>query len=1030
VASKLEAVLLHIISVLKTDVEDYCDLETTDGNAIVGTDGSLASVVKFNGTKGILGREQFGHMVELVTQTLAVYFKSKGHQVQVVFRRDLDASETLEANAIQQSMTADRLSLDVKDLIDEGVAKYSDYVYDEETYMVFWSRPSLLDPAEVKLSRDETNLFRKTHDIPSMSDAQNLMRPIRFLSDRHAAFVAKLCDDLQSKEFGCSLEVIDVVDMIRSIKRSVAPDTTSATWRPAIPGSPIPLRWKTSDEASDASDHLYPRLPRQIMGAMGELGQGSGDNLPDPTTLRLGSRIYAPLLVEVPPQSPQFFNSLFNAMNRAETREGGRVRAVPYSVSFMLESDGMSVMALKSMFATVLGFSNEGNRNMNLAAKALRERVRDNECAVKLRISAMTWAASGPEGARELAVRKSKLWRNVEAWGSCTVVERTGNPMMAFQSNAVGLTWKHIANAGAAPLSEAISMLPLTRPASPFAMGSTIFRSLDGKILRYQRFSSQQSTWITLIAGKPGSGKSVLMNNSNLESCLMPGLSRLPYVCIVDVGVSSSGFISMVEDNLPPDLKHLAVYKRLQNTDAYCINVMDTPLGMRKPLARDRSFLVNFLTALVTPPERRGRAYDGMSNFVGRMIDAAFKLKSDQLEKSAPETFKQGHDDVLDAAVANIRFPVRQATTYWELHNAFFGAGLLYEAELAQRYAMPTLDTLVAVATTPEVAEEYDDNRVAGGQLIYRAFTLGIRDAVADFPIFSSHTKFDIGPARILAIDLQDVVGQGSDSAIKQTTLMYMVARQAFMKKVAFSDEDLKVVEPKYRSHYERLIADIAEDYKVFCMDEYYLTKIGGGKADFAEDAGESILQAQVMIDGRQARKWKMELVLASQLMSDFGELASIATTFFMLDAGTEKTRKWMRENVGMDSVQEQALINYVLGPTRHGATFLARFVTEEGTYSQLFTSTMGPMRLWALATGADDRKVRNMVSAAIGGNPARATLARHFPAGSCGKFIEKLKLEMFGENEFVDDKMKDSVCERVAHEVIEGYYTALGAAA
>ena len=51
-SGKLEAVLLHVIGLLKTDVEDYCDLETIDGGrAIVAQDGSLASIVRFNGTK-------------------------------------------------------------------------------------------------------------------------------------------------------------------------------------------------------------------------------------------------------------------------------------------------------------------------------------------------------------------------------------------------------------------------------------------------------------------------------------------------------------------------------------------------------------------------------------------------------------------------------------------------------------------------------------------------------------------------------------------------------------------------------------------------------------------------------------------------------------------------------------------------------------------------------------------------------------------------------------------------------------------
>ncbi|HHH9566581.1 TPA: hypothetical protein ACP33B_004689 [Pseudomonas aeruginosa] len=161
-SGKLEAVLLHVIGLLKTDVEDYCDLETIDGGrAIVAQDGSLASIVRFNGTKSVLGREQFERLIQLLDGSFSVYFKNRGHQLQVVFRRDLDARGALERNAIQQRSTADRLSLGIHDLIDESVEKYSQYVYDEDCYLVFWSRPALLDTVEAKLATQATNEFRK-----------------------------------------------------------------------------------------------------------------------------------------------------------------------------------------------------------------------------------------------------------------------------------------------------------------------------------------------------------------------------------------------------------------------------------------------------------------------------------------------------------------------------------------------------------------------------------------------------------------------------------------------------------------------------------------------------------------------------------------------------------------------------------------------------------------------------------------------------------------------------------------------------
>lgn len=1011
-SGKLEAVLLHVIGLLKTDVEDYCDLETIDGGrAIVAQDGSLASIVRFNGTKSVLGREQFERLIQLLDGSFSVYFKNRGHQLQVVFRRDLDARGALERNAIQQRSTADRLSLGIHDLIDESVEKYSQYVYDEDCYLVFWSRPALLDTVEAKLATQATNEFRKESNWPATSDAQNLLRPISYLRDRHLSFVSKITDDLSSPEFGCSVDVLDVDEALRSVRRSVYPDLTTDDWKAAIPGTKIPFRWKSNGDIEDMSELLYPPLPRQIMTATAEIGKNGSENLPDSNTVRVGSRVYAPLMVAVPPREPQYFNTLFNSLNRAETRENGVTRALPYSISFMLESDGMSVMAFKSIFASLLSITSEQNRNINLATKELNEYRRDGGCIVKLRIAAMTWAGIDPDGIKELALRKSKLWRTLEGWGNPVVLERTGNPMIAFQTNALGLTTKHIGEPCPAPLDDAIALLPLTRPASPFSTGSTIYRSLDGKILRYQRFSSEQTTWITLISGKPGSGKSVLMNNNNVECCLMPGITRLPYIGIIDIGVSSSGFIDLIRDSLPENMRHLAIYKRLQNSERDCINPMDTPLGKREPLPKDREFIKNFLSILVTPPERRGKPYEGMSNFVGRMIDLAFQKKSDRLEKASPETYKPGHNAVVDEAVAKLGYKILPATTYWELVDALFKAGYIYEAEVAQRYAVPTLNDLVGVASSEEVEAEYGGVMAEGNRPLIKAFSLGIREAVGDYPIFSSHTRFDIGSARVISLDLQDVAIIGSDSAYKQTALMYMIARQSFMKKVAFSKEDLPYFDDLYKPYYDRLINDIVDENKVLCMDEFHKT------------GGHDGLKLQVLTDGREARKWNLEIILASQLMEDFGELTKIATALFILDSGTEETRRWLRDNIGLKPVEESALVNYVHGANAHGATFLARFSTKNATYSQLFTMTAGAMRLWALSTTAEDRKLRGLLYESMPRQQARRLLAKRFPGGSCKKLVERLKEETFRGADFVDDDMESSVIERLAKELIHEYY-------
>lgn len=79
-----------------------------------------------------------------------------------------------------------------------------------------------------------------------------------------------------------------------------------------------------------------------------------------------------------------------------------------------------------------------------------------------------------------------------------------------------------------------------------------------------------------------GGGKSVFLNAMNFAFVTQAGLSRLPWVSIIDVGPSSSGLITLIQENLPEGKKHLAAYHRLRMTEDFAINPFDTPLGCRQ----------------------------------------------------------------------------------------------------------------------------------------------------------------------------------------------------------------------------------------------------------------------------------------------------------------------------------------------------------------------------------------------------------------------------------------------------------------
>ena len=92
-------------------------------------------------------------------------------------------------------------------------------------------------------------------------------------------------------------------------------------------------------------------------------------------------------------------------------------------------------------------------------------------------------------------------------------------------------------------------MWPL-RSASPWKEGSLLFRTQDGKIMPFAPNSSEQAAWIDLGVAPMGGGKSVFLNAMNFAFVTQAGLSRLPWLSIVDGAVSFRPYHALKE-NLP-----------------------------------------------------------------------------------------------------------------------------------------------------------------------------------------------------------------------------------------------------------------------------------------------------------------------------------------------------------------------------------------------------------------------------------------------------------------------------------------------
>ncbi|MES2212063.1 MAG: type IV secretion protein IcmB, partial [Pseudomonadota bacterium] len=359
-----------------------------------------------------------------------------------------------------------------------------------------------------------------------------------------------------------------------------------------------------------------------------------------------------------------------------------------------------------------------------------------------------------------------------------------------------------------------------------------------------------------------------------------------------------------------------------------------------------------------------------------------------------------------------IQFPVDSHTSWWEITDALFDANLIHEATLAQRYAVPLLADTVSICRTKAIEDLYGKIVAPTGEPLITAFGRMISSAVREFPILSQVTAFDIGASRIVSLDLDEVAKTGGESADRQTAIMYMLARYVLARHYYLTEENLEDMPIKYRGHHKTRILEIREDPKRIVMDEFHRT----AKAQAVRD--------QVLVDMREGRKWKVQVCLLSQSIDDFDPvLVEFATSIFIMDAGPKQSVEKSSKIFGLSETAQLALTSRVHGPRADGATFLAQFSTKFGINTQLCTSTLGPIELWAFNTTADDARIRNELYTRLGAKETRSILAMLYPSGTITKVIEQ-RLSQAKSHGKGDDE-SENVIRSVIEEIVQMYNNA-----
>lgn len=984
----IDSFFAWISSSLKQATETYCELETADSkHTLVTHDGSMISIVKIPGATALMGTQEFDLLIKGLSQSLSGPMQKQGHSLQVFFNYTKETiKEDINRIYSPALATSNRLNLNLNDLFSERVDFLSRYCASEEVFFVFWTKPSALTKEQLKEAGQQKIKLIKDLKIKPFYFSQNLMATIPYIRDEHNSFVKSVCEDLRG--LNVISEILDIHEAVRMARKSVDPNVTNDAWKALLPGDSFRPK-EVNMFNCESSDLLWPSLAKQVIPR-------DAENI-DLRTVRIGDKIYSSVFIDLFPKDIQSFITLFNRCLNTH---------IPWRLSYFLESDGLPTLRFKKLMSGILSFTSSQNRLFNEASSLLDYiSVNKDESLIKLRVAAATWAPE--DNVKLLRNRTSELTKAIQGWGSCQVSDICGDALSGALSSALAVNSDNVANATVAPLSDSIYMLPITRPASQWKNGALIYRTPDGKLWPFQPGSPMQTTWIDLVYARPGSGKSVLSNAMNLALCMAGGIERLPRIAILDIGPSSSGLISLLREALPAKDKHLVAYHRLRMVPEFSINPFDTQLGSRYPTPQERSFLVNFLTLLSTPVGSE-KSYDGIGDLAGMVVDELYKSLADD---GKPYPYDEGVNPIIDNLLDQINFKKDNNSTWFEVTDAFFKAGFIHEAMLAQRYAMPLLADAASICRQPSIEDLYGKITVPTGETLINSFSRMISSSVREYPILSRVTAFDLGESRIISLDLDEVAKSGGDSADRQTAVMYMLGRYVLAKDYYLHTDNVNDMPDLYKEFHKKRIAEIQEDSKRIVYDEFHRTS----KSKAVRD--------QVVIDMREGRKWNVQIALLSQSLVDFDPvMVEFATSVYILDSGPASAQAETAKTFGLSETAKIALATRVHGPRAGGATFLAQFSTKSGTNIQLLTLTLGPIELWSFSTTSEDAIIRNSLYKKIGPKEARRLLSTLFPNGTATNLLQERMSSLVQDDGIIKEDDHKGLVNQLITDILEGY--------
>jgi intracellular multiplication protein IcmB len=956
--------------------------------------GSVVSFIEIKGIRRYVGTNEFETLAENLAKILSNRMKAgngRNHSMTFCFRSDPAGSLRLAKELMApMSTTAKRLGMTEMAFFDARVEELSRACTDEAVYIaVFTHRAGMnaneqTNQAERQKKAAAELRTRKVTVAYNDMFSQSLAQPSNLLVTRHKSMIENLVKDLSVEIHAGGTYLLanamSVREAANMVRRVFDHSDFPSTWAPRFLGdkgslgaSPI----KRTDEAT-----VMPvALSRQMMPTSFK------EEFKSFEFARQGSTLTASVVVEVlPEEGSQPFNKLMEKLGRT----------IPLAYAQDVLPSGLDFRKADQFFGSFMAAMGDFNKGIKRGWDQLKTFEKDGDYIAATRMTLTTWAKTE----EQLQFQVEYLRSSIEAWGSTVCSNETGEPALAAISTAAGFSRASSAPYLPAPIKEITRMSPVVRAASIWKTGQLIASTLDGRPYPIALGSGLQTSWATVGFAPTGSGKSFFMNLLNSGLLMAPGAQDVPYVTVVDVGPSSRLIMDLYRAMLPASKRDQVVSIRIKNAPEYTVNPFDTFLGLDQCTEQDRDFIVAVLGTICPGlgPEA--------DKFFQKLIAAAYERFSRTSSDAKPwqnamdpevgELYQRLGNEIIDGR-----------TRVWDVVDALFKAGHTVMAERAQRYAMPILKDLSKVVSQADIMLMYGEALAANGaETIIKVFQRNLSAAsTGTYTLLSSYTQANLGSARAISIDLEEVVGSTtSEEGRRRSALMFLFARRLGAKNFfARWDEIAPLCPDLYRRYQKDRVEKMWEQMKFLEYDEVHYA------------SGAESFQMLLQQDLRVGRKFNMVTMMMSQLISDFPEaIMANSTNFYVFGLGDGSMEDQVKAAFKLSEAEMQAIKTHCRRP----GTLFARFATTEGVLAQVLKTTASPLDKWAFTTNAADAPVRAALAQKLGGTDdsywqALQLLARMLPAGTAKPMIAAIMAEK-GEFEVNEDSVSMDVAIRL----------------